>query len=516
MAYILPKPKAGWVLLAICFISLIAVTSSSSNSRTRNFAAAIFDFGRHNRRQSDLEEPKWNGSQTARLADDIHEEHLTGRPLLRHRKTINNKQLQSCSHLHRPGGANILTNVANPEGTMCRLSFLWFDSTPSDMFRFNPNVIPYPPGSQYPYVGFALQSLEPVNTESIEQYIIVYCDMNWISSDVFDQRMLTCKDQPKVLDLPNWLSPEGSCAPVIETGVRRIAPRIFMSPRGEPLMIVSTGGHTNCKHDFVVDLRTIIPDLGPKLKVETVPIRFGNLTALPSATPLAEMEKTYQLLFDDKAEIFVHRGIGERSLTSISDYYGMHNLAVDSLAPECILSLGKSVSDPDRQKVTLEQATNSLRVTLCEYPCEPTLDNTVLMSIMHVKYVHLHEVFYRRYLVIMNATAPFSILARSSNFIYMGSDERATVFTVAMEWDHSHFRDRSKSFVNPHKVVTKREELAADAAKLTPDMNSLVNDYYHGWLDDTVLITLEVNDQESAFTHVNASQLLDCLELCPQ
>ncbi|KAK9327621.1 hypothetical protein V1520DRAFT_393740 [Lipomyces starkeyi] len=505
-----PKYRAGWILLAVCFISVLVMTSSSSNSHTRNVAASIFDVGSHRSRQSGLEEPKWNGSQKAQLADNIHEEHLTGRPLLRHRKTVN-KQLQSCSHLDRPGGANILINVANPEGTMCRLSFQWFDSIPSD--RFNPNVIPYPPGSQYPYMGIALQSLMSENAELVQQYTIVYCDMDWASSDVFDQRMLTCMNQPKVLELPDWLSPEGTCTPLLEPGLGHIDPRIFMSPIGEPLMMVSTIGHTNCEHEFVVDLRTIVPDLGQKLNVETVPIRFGNLTVLPNATPHAEMEKNYQLLFDDNAEIFVHRGIAERSLTSISDYYGMHDLAVDSLAPECILSLGKSVPDPDRQKVTLEQATNSLRVTLCEYPCEPTLDNTVLMSIMHVKYVHLDEVYYRRYVVIMNATAPFRILARSSNLIYMGSDERATVFTVAMEWDHSHFRDRSKSFANPQKAVTKR---AADVAKLTPDMNSLVNDYYHGWLDDTVMITLGVNDQESAFTHINASQLLDCLELCPQ
>ncbi|KAK9371623.1 uncharacterized protein V1513DRAFT_455109 [Lipomyces chichibuensis] len=513
MTYIVTKGRAGWVLLAVCLISIIFITSSSSNSHTSNLAASIFDIGRHHSRLLSLDEPKWDGSQNARLADDIHEEDLTGKPLLRHRKTVN-KQLQSCSQLHRPGGANILINVANPEGTMCRLSFQWFDSVPFD--RFNPSVIPYPPGSQYPYVGFAVQPLTPENATTVQQYIIVYCDMEWASSDVFEQQMLTCMNEPNILDLPNWLSPDGSCTPLNETGLGHIEPRIFMSPLGEPLMIFSTNGQTNCEHDFVVDLRTIVPDLGPKLQVENVPIRFGNLTVLPSATPLAEMEKTYQLLFDDKAEIFVHRGIGERSLTSISDYYGMHNLAVDSLAPECILSLGKYVPDPDRQKLTLEQATNSLRVTLCEYPCEPTLDNTVLMSIMHVKYVHLEEVYYRRYLVIMNATAPFGILARSSNLIYMGSDERATVFTVAMEWDHSHFRDRRKSFVNPQKAVTKREEFAVNAAKLTPDMNSLVNDYYHGWLDDTVLISLGVNDQESAFTHINASQLLDCLEPCPQ
>ncbi|KAK9242613.1 hypothetical protein V1506DRAFT_440851, partial [Lipomyces tetrasporus] len=54
-------------------------------------------------------------------------------------------------------------------------------------------------------------------------------------------------------------------------------------------------------------------------------------------------------------------------------------------------------------------------------PFEPTIANTVLMSIMHVKSVDLHEV-YSLYLVVINA--PFRILARSSNLMYMGADER--------------------------------------------------------------------------------------------
>jgi hypothetical protein len=54
-------------------------------------------------------------------------------------------------------------------------------------------------------------------------------------------------------------------------------------------------------------------------------------------------------------------------------------------------------------------------------PCEPTIANTVLMSIIHVKSVDLHEV-YSLYLVVINA--PFRILARSSNLMYMGADER--------------------------------------------------------------------------------------------
>ncbi|KAK9490749.1 hypothetical protein V1508DRAFT_252784 [Lipomyces doorenjongii] len=518
MTYNLRKRKNSWmaVMLAICLVFFLVVGSYTSKSHVRTLAVSIVDNGRHHR-QSVLEEPKWNGSpETRAVDDDIREEYLNGSPLVRHRKTVA-KQLQSCSQpFHKPGGANILINVVNPEGTISRVSFAQLGFIPTDVYRFNPNLIPAPPGSQYPYIGFARESLKPVeDAPSVRRHTVIYCDMDWAMSDTFDQQMLRCVNEPKTLDLPSWRSPTGSCGlwSMSESGVGHIDSRIFMSPRGEPLMVVGTNGIANCVHQFVVDLRTIVPDLESKLKVENVPIRFANLTALPRESPLAEIEKNYLLLFDEKDDIFVHHEIGDRSFTAMSDV-GMRNLGVYAPTPECILTLRKTFAQPDSQKMMIHQATNSLRVTLCEYPCEPTLDNTVLISIMHVKYERFLDVYYRRYLVVMNATAPFHILARSSNLMYAGTDERHMVYSVALEWDHSHYRRRRESLDNPPNAVEKREE--SSLAKLTPDTNNLVNDYYHGWLDDTVLISLGLNDKESAFIHVKASQLLDCLELCPK
>ncbi|KAK9368222.1 hypothetical protein V1509DRAFT_624612 [Lipomyces kononenkoae] len=519
MFYSLRKRKSSWLAVAAvtCLAFFLLLTSYTSKSHVRTLATSIVGNGRHNP-QAVLEEPKWNGAPEARsLNEDIREEYLTGSPLARHRKTVT-KQLQSCSQpLHKPGSSNVLINVVNPEGTLSRMSFSPQDLQAKDIFRFNPNILPYPPGSQYPYIGFARESVQPKkDATSIRPHTIIYCEMNWGKADTFEQQILRCVDNPKTLELPSWNSPKGSCGfwQKSEAGIGHIDSRVFMSPLGEPLMVVGTNGVANCVHQFVVDLRAFIPDLESKFRIENVPIRFANLTALPRESPLAEIEKNYQLLFDDKNDVFVHHDIGDRSFTALSDV-GMRNLGVYAPTPECILSLRKTFANPDTQKMWIHQATNALRVTLCEYPCEPNLDNTVLISIMHVKYERFLDVFYRRYLVVMNATAPFHILARSSSLIYAGADEKQIVYSVAMEWDHSHYRDHTQALQNPSNALEKREE-AADmaAAKLTPETNSLVNDYYHGWLDDTLLITLGLGDEESGFIHVKARQLLDCLELC--
>ncbi|KAK9242505.1 hypothetical protein V1506DRAFT_547336 [Lipomyces tetrasporus] len=57
----------------------------------------------------------------------------------------NIQQLGSCSqNLYIPSGTNLLINLANPEGTMSRLSYAWLDRIDIDIFRFSANVTPYP------------------------------------------------------------------------------------------------------------------------------------------------------------------------------------------------------------------------------------------------------------------------------------------------------------------------------------------------------------------------------------
>ncbi|KAK9321202.1 hypothetical protein V1517DRAFT_181364 [Lipomyces orientalis] len=48
--------------------------------------------------------------------------------------------------------ANFLVSISNPEGTVARMLF------GSDTNSYNPNLLPYPAGSEHPYIGFARQS----------------------------------------------------------------------------------------------------------------------------------------------------------------------------------------------------------------------------------------------------------------------------------------------------------------------------------------------------------------------
>ncbi|KAK9466678.1 hypothetical protein V1512DRAFT_207935 [Lipomyces arxii] len=485
--------------------------------------------------------------------------------------------------MHTNESATVLVSQNGPEGTLARVDFGWYGFDTPD--RFNPSILPYPKGSENPYFTIARQS---VKSESAEQYNeLVFCDMDWGLSRGIQRRILTCKTDIVVLNnLPEWRSPNGSCIWRKDLHGKNgyTDPRLFFSPIGEPLMVVGNNGKTNCLSQYVIDLRALIPDMAFKLNISDLPIRYKEMTELPRAE-LAEVEKNWFLLYDDENEGYVQHEMLNRSITALDvldvtddeDELDAMNIVAGTQAPQCISSLVKHFDDEPSDQVNsaIHQGTNSLRVTLCEYPCIPTIHNTVLIEMFNVKYHSFMEIFYRRYIVVMNVTAPFEVIGRTNNLIYAGSDEKMLIFTTSMVWDHDHFGHHPvwdeakfggrviwdamedeeaeeienklaqeslekgktadgtpKSTSNDATSVsnTNAEEKMInsieEAEHFYPTLkevpltvngtkyhNPLVNDY-HGWIDDTIMLSIGINDRESGVVHVKASNLLDCLVVC--
>ncbi|KAK9321887.1 hypothetical protein V1517DRAFT_325185 [Lipomyces orientalis] len=482
--------------------------------------------------------------------------------------------------LHTNESAVVLVSQNGPEGTLARIEFTWFGfNTPA---RYNPNVLPYPPGGVAPYFGLARQTVELGEKKHHE---LVYCDMEWGLSKGIGRRILTCKGGLRTLEVPEWRSPRGTCVwlPYLEDTNGPSDPRVFFSPKGEPLMIVGTNGITNCLSQYIIDLRMMIPDLGKKMKVEHVPVRFKQLTELPR-DHYGEVEKNWFLLYDEKDIDYVQHDIENRSISAVptvDTITSAHavNFVQGETVPPCISSLKKEYKEKDDQiRNDIHQGTNTLRVTLCEFPCIPTIHNTVLIEMFHIKYHSYLEVFYRRYVMLMNVTAPFEVIGRTNNLIYAGSDEKMMIYTVSMAWDHTNFRrhepwsegkyggraiwnaiedqeaeeyensindfngdavasrrrdEPDKSDSSTSALVDKAEQDSSapvsteeEAAARYPFLenvalrqnstytNPLVNEYYHGWIDDTIILNIGINDLESGIVHVKASDLLECVTVC--
>ncbi|KAK7202903.1 hypothetical protein BZA70DRAFT_291712 [Myxozyma melibiosi] len=337
------------------------------------------------------------------------------------------------------GQSNMLVSRSGPEQTMLRMDFGFESNKKFD--RYNPNVLPFPAGYKHQYFGLARQTKKgPL----FLHHELVFCEMEWGHIKVTNRKILKCvgKGNAVQLKLPQWDSKKGSCNPdFLEIAQGQLDPRLFFSPSGEPLMIVGTNGKSNCLSQFIIDLRAVIPDLNEKMKLEHLPIKYTELTELPR-NDLHPIEKNYFIFYDAENKPLVHHEFKPRSMTTLdSEFTGRNLLRIDKQTPPaCITNLLKKFSDK-RFKTLLHQSSNALRVTLCEFPCVPTIHNTVEAAIIHVKYSFDMVPYYKRYMVFMNLTSPYEIVGVSSSLMYAGSDERDMLFTVSMAWD-KHFQKR--------------------------------------------------------------------------
>ncbi|KAK9383770.1 uncharacterized protein V2V93DRAFT_362690 [Kockiozyma suomiensis] len=350
-------------------------------------------------------------------------------------------KLTYCSNpAKKPGiSGNLLVSAATDESTMARIRFTWKDRTP----RYNPNILPYPPGSKYPYFGIARISPRSI----LFHHDLVWCDLRWTSTRTIGRPMLECAAPAQKLKFGHeWPSAKGACMrhPFLTMQQGHSDPRVYLSPLGEPLMVVGTNGKHNCLHQFIIDLRVLVPHLARNMKIEHVPIRYKVLTELTRPS-LSEIEKNWFVIYDEKNTGWIQHDTHHRTISLLDpppaakkdDLPVVSNIANPS--PKIVTSLIKTFKDKKTMANDLHQASTSLRVTLCDFPCIPTIHNTVLVELLHVKYKNYYELFYRRFAVIMNATAPFDIIGRTGPLHYAGVDEQTMIYTVSMVWDHLHY-----------------------------------------------------------------------------
>ncbi|KAK9434104.1 hypothetical protein V1505DRAFT_302534 [Lipomyces doorenjongii] len=486
------------------------------------------------------------------------------------------KQLQdlssigTCSNLHAftSEKATLLASVFNDDLTSSRVRF-------RGPGKYNPNLLPLPAKSKHQYFGIVRSGQDTVHD-------VQWCFMRWKKVPITERKVVECTTTPIKLDNPNFHPMTGACKKWdwLEVDQGFLDPRVLFSPFGEPLMVVGSNSHEHCLGMYVIDLRVLIPELSQEMQLEHVPIRFNKYYELDSPTP-EEISKNWFFLWDLQNNEFIHHNLKPQLVTRIED----PSVNIADADQDCIATI-------EQDNIHLHQATNALRLTLCNFPCQPTADNTVLISIAHIKRIRRMDILYERYLVVMNATAPFNIIARSRNLVFAGMDESQMLYTVSMAWDTSvrtrlswddddkpSRRKQSRSESDKSiRGLARRGELApeeslesapvavapvapvppvpdagatasgpepdgAKAGKINPSdayslpeapwariqdlphgllgemplqfpRDPIVTDFFHGWLNDIVMINFGLRDTESSVIHVNARDLVNCLVDC--
>ncbi|KAK9478723.1 hypothetical protein V1514DRAFT_330238, partial [Lipomyces japonicus] len=355
------------------------------------------------------------------------------------------------------GKVRIVTSTFSDELQSSRIRF----NGPN---RFNPNVLPLPAGSDKQYLGL-------VRVGKNEVHEVHWCLLKWRFTKITERKMLECATRPAKLPLPHFRARRGKCpsVPFLEIDQGLLDPRVYYSPFGEPLMIVGSNSHSACLGMYLIDLRALVPEINEILDISHVPIRYNTYVELEGPPPQEEISKNWFTVYDLENNEYLHHSIYPQIVASVND--PSVNIA-DGSGTNCVAELARG-----KKEIGIHQSSNALRVTLCDYPCLPTAQNSVLITVVHAKHVNRVDIVYRRYLVVMNATAPFNVIGRSKNLIYAGTDEYHMIYTVSIAWDtqmrtHKSWREHEASSVRHAEKLPqlyKRDVADVDDAGTAPE-----------------------------------------------
>ncbi|KAH0538204.1 hypothetical protein FGG08_005173 [Glutinoglossum americanum] len=297
-------------------------------------------------------------------------------------------------------------------------------------------------------------------------------------------------------------------------------PRVFWSGKGEPLMMVNTQSRYACFGLWIIDLRTLHPPLSTLLASTPNAPSLGPLMSYPTLTELTRnpssdrspLEKNWMLFFPG-SDSYIHYEISPRGGRTMAKVLGggltTTNLT-DPFEIPCLFE--KDEDSPNETGGRWHQATNSLRLILCERKeksCVPNTENTVFFAAVHRKLPNSLKLplRYERYFVLWSAAPPFSMLGVSQHPLLM-SNETATGFSPQENWDDDEALEGNRgnwaSFTYTVGIAYAwGRKLDNPASKNT------------GYLDDEVVLGIGIDDKGQGVAVVTAMDLLQCLRACP-
>ncbi|GAA98031.1 uncharacterized protein L969DRAFT_617657 [Mixia osmundae IAM 14324] len=260
-------------------------------------------------------------------------------------------------------------------------------------------------------------------------------------------------------------------------------PRLFITDDGQPLLIYSQTGNAPmiCRAIFIIDARVVIPGLKSALKKAgyNPPIQFKNQTDLIREDQ-SNIEKNWSPFLGDFNELYFHVSLVPQQIYKYVPDLTMRKLLPHSPESNCLTDL----LGADLGHTHLHHATPLIRATLCNRgECKPTIHNTVLVGLIHVKYHPEPYLYYERRAVTWNVTSPFEYLSVSPPLTYMGTNQADPIFTVSVVWDHP---------------SSKGGGLGLN----------------HGFLDDRMIISFGVADYGSGYIDVVAGDVLAEHTMC--
>jgi hypothetical protein len=159
------------------------------------------------------------------------------------------------------------------------------------------------------------------------------------------------------------------------------------------------------------------------------------------------------------------------------------------------------------------QATPSLKLILCarlDANCHTEGHHTVFFAAIQRKHMNAWDLplRYERYFVIWSTTPPFNMLAVSRHPILFANE-------VTAGWPLVEIWDEQPEVKSDDWIVGSGFTYTTTIAYAWGREESDIRNKGMGYLDDEVILSVGVDDQDQTYTTVVVSELLQCLRICP-
>ncbi|KAL2147636.1 hypothetical protein VTI28DRAFT_8090 [Corynascus sepedonium] len=350
-----------------------------------------------------------------------------------------------------------------------------------DEDALNPNILPHP---KFNNTWYIVAQLPPKHEKGSLEIDVeeVGCVAQFIKG------ALMCIDPAQ--PLPYEPTPGGNCQGEIDFFNLNIGPRdarVFFGPQNIWTVFASNSAFT-CFGQFIQDFRALV-DWYPKWMTKAIDADFSVGTEIERPFPHAPMEKDYFIFWDKDDAMHVHYDMfPQRGYAKLQPDGKTGPELASETAERDAKCLRRYLPElVDNGSESIRQATNSLRVTLCESvdsTCEPRDDNTYIMTVIHHKTDLAFHSEYEPYVVLFQQRAPYELYAVSRRpFWISGRTRRGDGLpTDAVSITSANWRDRGRN--------------------------------YHGFLDDVIMLGFQYGERHSAGIDVRAGDLLVDLGLC--
>lgn len=356
---------------------------------------------------------------------------------------------------------------------------------------YDPSILPHP--SKHDTWIVVAQNQYPGDGQ-------VVCQSGFLNGKLF------CDKAERVPLKLQQSSIPGSCSDDLESykdSKKSINARMFYSPQ-VPYISYGAPSQRNCYGQRLQDGRRLLQ--GFAIEQFAGQQTFKRPTELQKPGDYHAVEKDYFLFWDAEGKAYVHHDLYPERVFAELDIDGSVGPNLASIATtRDQLCMAKYLPRLDADAAErIQQATNSLSITLCKRRdplCTPTEANTYIMHVFHLASAVDGHAVHEPYLLLFAQTPPFALVAVSQRPYWIHGRDVLSANSSSIQ-----YVGRAAEIPEGH---TERFSVTGLSWKTHGQK-------YHGFIDDTVLLGLGIEDSKAGGIDVSAGDLVEDLAFCSE